>query len=52
MSSAVHTVKQACSKPEEGHSVDPFGLCVGGHLGSEGRAHGLKQGGAVMQGAC
>lgn len=37
--------------PEEGDRVDPLGLRMGGDLGPEGRAHGLQQGRAVVQGA-
>lgn len=37
--------------PEEGDRVDPLGLSMGGDLGPEGRAHGLQQGRAVVQGA-
>lgn len=35
----MHEAKEG--QPEEGNSVDPFSLGVGGHLSPEGRAHGL-----------
>ena len=46
----IQSIKELCP-PEERDSVDPFGLGVGGHLGSEGGAHGLQQVRAVVQGA-
>ena len=45
----IQFIKELCP-PEERDSVDPFGLGVGGHLGPQGRAHGLQQVRAVVQG--